>query len=212
MNILDKIDPLNIKYIDLLMSDHIMHDIQHAQYCYNSDRSLMFARGEMGFILMSFHDSRNMFIRSDQKDIKKFLDKIRFDINYQINNLYTIQKILWGLVISEDILEKYSSLLNFSDAGISDPYHAPFSHDEYKAHMKDKKPSKLFLDALDKIQKTNLKIPIEGIMHLSFETYKQSQNLFTNPNTPIKPENEFYPKTNHQKIEYVNFLTNWVNS
>lgn len=202
MNILDKLDPIKREYIEVLIKeDNIIVPIDSHNSRIPYKKTINFFKGTLGYIL-----NNETYFHYDG-DFKSFLGNLRKDLHHQIKYFEDIQKILWGLILNEDIPEKYSNMLQFATDGINDIY---LTKGEYLDDItKNKAKSNLYKKAIKKSKNSTLRPAQKPIFKINFEAYNLNKKITENF-YGIIPDRVFYPKTGHDKIEYVNFLKTWA--
>lgn len=201
MSILEKLEPFKRRYIDILSKDNVIHNISYNKFSLKDKRTLIFKKGDYGYHFLSINYLPSRLDSSD------FIKVLKNDINYQINYLENIQKILWALMIYDEIPPIFFQILQMSSNGIRNVYKS--GNDIFDQILKDKKPSNLFLKAVKHSKTSPLRVPNESLFSINFENSSDNKTLVENK-LNIIPISLFSPKTNHEKIEYVEFLKNWA--
>lgn len=201
MNILDKVDPIKREYIDAFISDGTITNVKPNKFIFKSNKSITFTRVENGY---NFPYNNFLLARSDPLE---FIQFIKSDLLFQIDHLENIQKILWGMIIHDNIPEIFHNILNISHEGIRDIYNT--GHNFIDHLLKGQKPSALLIKAIKVSKKSSLKVPCKSIYSINFNKHSDSMNVLDNRQA-IPPIHLFKPNNFHEQLEYVDFLKKWA--
>lgn len=199
MSILDRLDYEKRKNIESLMLDHTPCQSGTNRFFLKDDPSISFYKYFERYL---FNDDL-YYIRSNTMDPKEFLNILKENIKYQIEHLETIQKILWGMAIYTNIPYLISRKFHFTEYGIQ------YEENDFSIDFLKLQDELLIYKKCIEISKTCNFLPKRGsIILINFNKNEPKillENLFA-----ITPIYAFYPKTNHEKIEYVKFLKEWA--